>query len=698
MLTSAQLTGRFEPLLQAIAMQKDRLFLWCPVFFAAGIGLYFSLKHEPNMILICLSFVLFTGLWAYGWLLKDKHVQGQVSWLVFGALCFVGAGLMSAQVRAQLVYTPMLEKKIRTTGVIGTIDSIELQEAGKGSRIVLKNVEVEKLEPEKTPRKVRLMVRKDEGVEIGDRVSVLAGLNPPSPPVAPGAFDFQRYAYFKGIGAVGFAYNQPEVIERSGSAAFLKKLQATMSQKIRNALDFPEAAFAMTLMTGQKGAITEEDRDAMRDAGLAHLLAISGMHVGMVAGALFFASRLLMALWPRFALYFPIKKIAAVIALLGVIFYTFLVGASVPTQRALMMTGLVLIAIMVDRSPLSLRIVAIAAFIVLLLAPESLMSVSFQMSFAAVIALISFYDAIRDRWGQLFAHQGIIKRAGLYALGIVLTTITAEIAIAPFALFHFQQHAVYGLLGNLLAVPVMAFVVMPALVLSACLMPFGLEFLSLPVAGFGIDVMLRAAYWTSGLEGAVITPPSFVPQALLFFVLGGISLCFLVGKARLLCVPLFCLAVLMTFQSTRPDILISSKADLIAIRGEDDKLLVSTRRKERYAVENWLRMNGQDGEKPERWPSEGKMDVFPLSCDDAGCRGEVKGYKVAIAHEPRAWQEDCTWADIVISSVPVDVCGAKFLIDRFSVYREGAHSLYLSEDVTIKTVERERGARIWAGY
>ena len=147
-----------------------------------------------------------------------------------------------------------------------------------------------------------------------------------------------------------------------------------------------------------------------------------------------------------------------------------------------------------------------------------------------------------------------------------------------------------------------------------------------------------------------------------------------------------------------PDILVSSKADLIALRGEDGKLVVSTRQKERYAVENWLRMNGQNGERPERWPSEGAMRGMRLICDDTGCRGEIKGYKVAVAHEASAWQEDCGWADIVIASVPVRDCGAGTVIDRFSVYRHGAHALYLSPDLQIETVEETRGERIWAGY
>jgi competence protein ComEC len=681
-----------------LALQKSRLILWAAICFASGIGFYFSVTHEPLLLLVAVSTVLFGIVWGYGYYLKGRESYGIPVWLIGGAVFFFCIGMFNAQLRTERVYAPMLVKALGPVDIVGTIESIEIRESG--SRVVLKDLEVEKLSAGAQPAKVRLVMRKDEGIDIGDRISVLARLNPPSPPVAPGAFDFQRYAYFRQIGAVGFAYHAPEIIEKAHGKAFFKTLQLHIAKRIQNTLEEPASAFAMTLLTGQRGAITEEDKQAMRDAGLAHLLAISGMHVGMVAGILFFFSRLLMALWPRFALYHPIKKYAAAFAMVGIIFYALLVGASVPTQRALIMTGIILLAIMVDRSPFSLRVVGLAAIAVLVIAPESLMSVSFQMSFSAVIALISFFDGFRPQISRLYSHAGVVRRALLYLGGIVVTTIIAELAIGPFALFHFQHLASYSLMGNILAVPIMGLFIMPGLVFALLLMPIGLDFIPLHLAGLGIDWMVAAAHWTSSLDGAVLNLPAFAPLGLLFLVIGGLFLCFGLHYVRLLSVPFFIAGVVAALITPRPDILISAKADLIAVRDEAGRLVVSTRRKDKYAAENWLRLNGEEGVKPELWPKEGREEGLPLSCDPSGCRGVIKGHKISIAHEDKAWQEDCGWAEILVSSVPVEdkSCAASYIIDRFSVWRNGAYSVYLQEKKPprVVSVRDVRGDRLWA--
>lgn len=686
-----------ETITSELETQKPRLILWAAVSFACGVGLYFSLKHEPLLPAVILSVLLFGALWIWGFFLKGREWYGLPVWIFGGALFFFSSGMFAAQIRAEIAYTPMLTKALGPVEVVGTIQSIELQETG--SRIILKDLNIERLGPVSTPRKVRIVARKDAGLEVGDTIKTLARLNPPSPPVAPGAFDFQRYAYFRGIGAVGFAYNQPEIISKAYRGRLFKELQLGIAKRLESRMDYPGEAFAQTLLAGQRGTIKEEDKEAMRDAGLAHLLAISGMHVGMVAAVLFFFSRLAMVLFPRFALYHPIKKYAAAFALTGIIFYALLVGASVPTQRALMMTGIALIAIMADRSPFSLRVVGIAAFVVLLIAPESLMSVSFQMSFAAVIGLISFYEAFREKWSGLYSHAGVMRRFGLYILGILLTTIIAEVAIAPFALFHFQHFASFSLVGNILAIPIMGFVIMPGLILALFLMPVGLDFIPLWFVEHGIGWMVKAAHWTAGLDGAVLHLPAFSPLGLLFMVMGGVLACFGVHYVRMLSLPFIIVGIVIALMTPRPDILVSTNADLIAVRDEAGRLVVSSRRKDKYAAENWLRMNGEDGVKPELWPKEGKEEGLPLSCDPSGCRGDIRGHKIAIAHEDKAWQEDCGWADVLIASVPVDqnACKAQGVIDRFSVWRDGAHSVFLEGPVPrVQTVQGVRGERLWA--
>jgi competence protein ComEC len=588
----------------------------------------------------------------------------------------------------------MIVKKMAPVKVIGTIDSIEPAE--RGSRAVLKDLEIERLSLEKTPRKIRLTIRKDEGLRAGQRVKILAGLNPPSPPVSPGAFDFQFMAFYEGLGAVGFAYNQPEILE-DALEPWLSHVRQRIVENIQNATSSPEQAVVVALMTGQRKAIREEDWKALRESGLAHMLAISGLHVGMVAGVLFFFSRLFMASSPGFALKYPIKKYAALIALIGACLYTLIVGATIPTQRALMMTGLVMVAIMLDRSPFSLRLIALAAGVILLISPEALLSVSFQMSFIAVASLICFYEWSRPFWNNIRYRAGFMRKITLYLLGISATTIIAGTTTGLFALYHFGQYPAYSLLANLVAVPLLAFIVMPLLVLSYILMPVGLEPYILKISEEGVSWILASAHWVANMDGAVWRMQSW---PLWIFI--GMVFCiwiWLVWNGRnkyYVIFPAFVIFTILAFAYRQPDIQISNKVDLVSIKGIDQDLWLSTAHTERYTAENWLRHNGQNPDLKKRtWPKEGAIEEFPLSCDSYGCRGEMNGKKISVAFSQKAAMEDCRWADLLISKLPSN-CREGEVIDFFDIWRNGNHAIWLSSNnIIIKNVERERGNRPW---
>lgn len=698
-------------IIQEVLKQKNSLFLWSPFFLAIGISIYFALKLEPPL---SLGFALVLG--SIGGILTIYRGREEGSFLfrfkffVTLSLFFVSLGFFSSQVRTQLVYTPMLVKAIGPVEVIGTVESVEPQGEDQGSRIVLSNLEVERLAKEVTPRKVRLKLRKDSGIFSGQKIKVLAKLNPPSPPVSPGAFDFQRYAFFKGIGAVGFVYNQPEIIKRVGGFShFLSKVRQNLSHHIEGELKGRQGAVANALMTGQRGGISKQDVQAMRDSGLAHLLAISGMHVGMIVGVIFFFTRLIMAAIPNMALYYPIKKYAAVFALVGAVLYTLIVGATIPTQRALMMSGLVLIAIILDREAISMRLVALAAFVVLLFRPESLVSVSFQMSFAAVVALVAFYERLRPYWINLYSHAGIIRRAMLYLVGVVLTTIVAGFATGFFALYHFQTFALYGTIANIIAVPIMAFIVMPALLFSYLFIPLGIEWFSLDIAGWGISWILATAHWTSNIEGAV---SRFVAFPFLYFVVIIICLwiiCVWRGVFSRIALVVAILTSVSLFYIKQPAIKISSDFKLISVRLSNGDIILSSPRQNRYIAENWLRRNGQDISEKKFFPKEGILENSNLNCDQFGCRQEVvikpefggknNNIKIAYAKSQQAVLEDCKWADLLISQIPVNKreCSASKIIDRFDVWRNGAYSIFIDSGghINIKTDAKIRGNRPW---
>ncbi|MEM7618483.1 MAG: ComEC/Rec2 family competence protein, partial [Pseudomonadota bacterium] len=639
-----------ELIVDSFAAQKNRLFLWVPFFLSVGIGLYFSLTTEPSLTwaLIVSGVLLLVSTVFWKTILKDTFIS-RVSFLCLLVLSLISVGFTAAKIRTDLIYAPMIIKEMKFANVEGRIKSIEPLE--KGSRIVLHKLTIEKLTEEGTPHSVRLKVLKDEGLKAGQRVQVLAALNPPSRPVAPNAFDFQRWSYFHQLGAVGFAYGAPEILEEK-KGSILSSIRQSITNDIVQHTSAPEQSIILALMTGQRKAIIEEDWDAMRESGLAHMLAISGLHVGMVAGVLFFFSRLVMAGFSGFALRHPIKKYAAIFALIGAFFYMLIVGATIPTQRAVIMVGLAMIAICLDRSPLSLRLVALAAIIILLYRPESLVSISFQMSFAAVTALVAFFESIRPFMRSIYSRAGVLRKIFLYFLGLSFTTIIAGAITGLFGLFHFQQYAMYGLLANLFAVPILSFLVMPLLVLSYFLMPFGLSALPLKLAEWGTNWVLATAHWVSGLDGAVLKISSYP-----VWIFIGLVLCCWVfavwkGRAKIAILPIFaCLIILIGF-AKQPDIQISGSSDLIAIKSENN-LWLSSFIKERFVAENWLRLRGMEKEDREKWPKESSADDFPLSCDQFGCRGEMEGRKVAVSFSDKAWREDCGWADILISQTPV---------------------------------------------
>ncbi|MCB1555883.1 MAG: ComEC/Rec2 family competence protein, partial [Alphaproteobacteria bacterium] len=443
-------------------------------------------------------------------------------------------------------------------------------------------------------------------------------------------------------------------------------------------------------------AITPEDWDAIRAAGLAHMLAISGLHVGIVAGLLFFVARFFMALFPSFALYHPIKKYAAVIAFAGAAGYTILAGAGVPTLRALFMTGIVLLAILLDRQAISMRTVALSALVVLLFSPDALFSASFQMSFAAVTALVFAYDAIRPWWSRLYRGAGRVRRAGMYVAGVVLTTLVAGSAVAPFSLYHFQQYPLYDIPANVLAAPLMTFLIMPGVVLSYFVMPLGLDILAFKPLEWGITGLLLIARNVYELPGATWNPPAWPVAALVCFVLGGLWVVLWQGRLRVMALFLFACGFLIISQYKQPDILVSSSGKLIAVRVDETQMRLSSKVQDRFSGENWARLLGILPEEIRSLQREGAVEG--IACGPLGCRTILHGKKIALSFHPAGQKEDCAWADLLIaeSSLRVKKCAAPLVRDLYDFYRDGAHSFYLSgSDVREQSVASVRGDRPW---
>jgi len=365
------------------------------------------------------------------------------------------------------------------------------------------------------------------------------------------------------------------------------------------------------------------------------------------------------------------------------------------------MTAIVLLAVFMDRSPLSLRLVATAALAVLIIAPESLLSASFHMSFAAVTALIVVYEAMRPWWAAQYAHSGMIKRASLYVLGICLTSLIASIATAPFVLFHFQKIALYGLLGNVLAMPILSFIVMPMGVLSFLLMPFGLEGYALQAASFGVDGILKIAHEVASLDHAVWRVSLWPTTALLYFTAAFLCAALLKGKARWLSLLPLVLSTFTLSQIQTPAALISQNAKLAAFVEDSGAASFSSLNKERFVRQSWLSALGMPEDQARKWPKEGEQDN--ISCGPQGCRLHSRAGIIDVLKTQAGFIQSCKTADVIIGMEPLRrKCPGKIVIDKFDAFRNSAYAIYpdrKGKGLVVKNVEQQRRSRPWnAGF
>jgi competence protein ComEC len=679
--------ARAAGVLAWLGAERERWPLWAPVALALGVAAYFALPVEPP------PWSGPAAALAAAALAAALRGRAPVAFLALPLL--VALGFAAAQARTALVRAPALEREIGPLEVEGRV--VEIDRLEGGTRVTLDDVTLDRRDGGPVPGRARVRLRDEAAPEPGARVRVRAVLQPPPRPAAPGAYDFGRHLYFMGVGAVGHALGPAETVAppeggfRPALAA--EGLRQALAAKVAAHLGGASGAIATALLTGEQTGIPAEAMEAMRASGLAHLISISGLHVGLVAGIVFWALRAALALVEPVALRRPIKKWAAAGALAAAAAYTLLVGAPVPTQRALLMTGLALAAVMADRNPFSMRLVAFAALAVLLVAPEALLGPSFQMSFAAVAALVAGFEALAPRLSGLRAGTGPAGRAALHLGGVALTSLLAGLATLPFSLYHFQQAQLYGVLSNMVAVPLTSFLVMPAGLLACAGLPFGLEGPPLAAMGLGLDAILAVARWTAGLPGAALPVPAMPGWGLGLAALGGAWLLLWTRRPRLLGCAALAAGLLSPALSERPDLLVGEEARLVALRDGEGTLLLSSPSAERFAAGVWLRRNGQE--------AGGGWSGHPdLRCDSLGCVWRAPdGRRVAVARRREALEDDCGAVELVVSLVPAGRrCRAPLVIDALDLRRDGVHAVYLSGGGTrVETVRAARGRRPWTG-
>jgi competence protein ComEC len=678
--------------------ERSRWMLWLPVALGLGVAVYFELPSEPALWLgPTLAGVAVT--------LVFLMPAGTLSRALAIGLLAMAAGFALVTWRTATLAAPTLSRPLFNLNVEGRI--ADVQRLPDSVRVVLEAVRLKGNgvpPPEMMPERVRVSLSKGAPeIHVGDRLLVLANLSPPGGPALPGAFDFQRVAWYLQIGGVGYALAPAVVVERgrpSGIVRAIDALRADITERILKALPGPEGGVAAALLTGEQTAVTKDITQAMRDSGLAHILSVSGLHIVFVVALIMGLVRYGIALVPPLALRVDAKKIAAVLALLAALFYTALAGAPVPAQRSCAMAGFALIAVLLDRTALSLRLVAWSAVIVLIAAPESLTGASFQMSFAAVIALIAGWEMaapwrrrLHERAEQ--SAQRWFWRLVVAVAASVATTLIASVATGAFAAYHFNRVSLLGLVANMLGVPLTGFWIMPWGLLAMLLMPLGLEHWALVPMGWGIEGLDAIATHVAGWPEAATLVPSFPGATLWLLTLGGLWLCLWRRPWRWAGLAVVAVG-LMLRPPVEPDLLMSEDGRILGLRDASGVVHVASQRIDRFVSETWARRSGQEGAR--RWSVSADEQAAGLGCTGGLCRWRKGPWRVAMVSDERRLAEACANADIVLSTVDAQgrCHGPRLVLDRRDAWREGAEALWLDEaGVRRESAKARRGDRPW---
>ncbi len=637
----------------ALDQQQGHLFHWSPICLAIGIGIYFALRFEPSTSI----------LWLLASIVAVTAVLGMRSVGVYSVLALACAltlaGFSMAGLRTHIVSAPVLD--FRYYGPVqGRI--IGLDRSGSGAeRLLLDQVVLSRMAPADIPERVRVSLLGERTIDApfspGDTVMLTGHLMAPNGPAEPGGFDFRRFAWFQKIGA--FGYSRAPVVRlataadsKAGFTIYLARIRKTLSDKAYGALDASVGGFAAVIISGDRSHLAPDTLSHLRAANLAHLLAISGLHMGLLSGFVFGALRLGLVALPVVRHFWPIKQIAAIGAMLAATSYLLISGASVATERAWVMAMVALLAVLVNRRALSLRAVALAALIVLVLRPEALLSPGFQMSFAATTALVVVFDRIRDV--QILTHLPSWSRP---FVSLLISSFVAGVATAPVAMAHFNMIAHYGYIANLVALPVMGVLVMPMAVISVLAMPFGLEAWPLAIMGLGLQWILIVAGEVSSWQGSVGHIPSPNALCLPLMSLGVLFWMLWQGSFRWAGCVLVASGAFIWFQAERPNVLISQDGGQIGIMTVEGRAL-SKARGAGFVSGIWLENDGAPNEQ------EAAALLWPGTRADGVATVHLAGRKIVHVQGKKAAASitSCASTDILVSNVALpDINGCLVL-------------------------------------
>ena len=591
----------FHKIKECFLAEQERWFLWLPVLFGCGIGGYFLLPVEPSLWVSAIGvevLIVMAFLWRFNY-----------SRLMFlAAVAVVAAGFVNIQLKTIYQQKQGILHEPAVDYLNGKIVNIDHNYRGM-ERLTLQNPR--NFDGKEYYGNYRIALRtKKSGLKSGDCAELVAKLMPLPAASMVGGYQFVRKFFLEGLSGTGYAMASASWVEcenrgarGSGIKRGIENLRRRIVERINRILPPDEAGITAAVVAGERGGISRKITNNYRDSGLAHFLSISGLHMTMLAGLMFFLIRLLVALVPPLALRYDSKKISAVAAIFLSFFYLLISGAEVPTQRAFIMTLIVLAGVLIGRKAISMKTISWAALIVLIISPQALIGASFQMSFAAVVMLIAFYEKFAGRLHRFLngGNAGTIGITGravrivwAYLAGIVVSDLVASLATLPFGIYHFNRIAVYTSLGNLLAGPVIGLVIMPFVLIALLMMPWGLDYLPLKLVGWGVRQVNEITVWVAGLPEAGYQVLAMPFWGLLLMVFGGLWLAIWQLPWRRWGWAAIVAGALSILTVEAPQAMISADGMLFAVRDNAGKLVILPRRGKVFNKQMWLEKTAND--------------------------------------------------------------------------------------------------------
>ena len=562
--------------------------LWVPVFIGSGILINLNLPCNPIIwpVYLCLLSVLVLSIFV-----------SSIKRIFLITIILMLSGFVAVDVRIRNVYTPIINQETKIVNIKAKVDAIINKE--KDVRLVLSHIESRNLEV--TPKKIRLVVKTKipSDLNVGDKIKTIAKLDKPPLPAIPYGYDFAKLSYFQSIGGIGYTLSKITIIDKAQERNwnhYIENIRKYIFDKFTRNMDFPNGDIASALTVGKRDSIDKQTIENIRKSGLAHLLAISGLHLSLVTGIIFASTRTIFASSESLTLNYNTKKFASFVAIIGGAFYLYLSGAPISAQRAFIMVSALLLGIMLDRQASPMRSIALAATIILLFEPESIIKPSFQMSFAAALGLIAGYDFTR-RNSDIDEEKkyNFIFIPFRHVSSIIFSSLIASLATTIYTVYHFNYLSLSGIISNIVAIPVTTFLIMPAAILAIICMIFSESSIFLLLMEQGIKVIVYIAEKCASLPYAALYYESISGYTVLIITFGFLWVCLWSQKWRIYGFAIIAIGILYSFLfDYSPAILIDGSRKAVAIKELNGKLYFLSKQRRNFVNHSWLQRNGQD--------------------------------------------------------------------------------------------------------